>query len=193
MTRVCTKCGTIKSESEFYFVTQRGKTRLRRICKECFKAQQRDRSSDPKPEGRICSKCHVYKPLSQFHKHRTCLYGAEPICKMCRLEQRREYARRYPERVRNVDLKANYGITLDDYNAIFARQEGRCAICGVSDKKLVVDHNHTTGKVRALLCHHCNTMIGSAREDITILLHAAAYLYAEVSPESARSSEITSH
>lgn len=191
MTRVCTKCGDTKAESEFYFVTQRGKTRLRRICKECFKAQPRDHTADPAPEGRVCTQCNVYKPLTAFHKHKICLYGVEPMCKECRLEKRRAYGRRYPERIRNTDLMIRYGISLADYETMFARQEGRCAICGVSGKKLVVDHNHTTGKVRALLCHHCNTMIGSAREDITILLHAAAYLYAEVHPESARSSEIT--
>lgn len=183
MLRTCTKCGVEKPDSEFYSVTQRGITRLRRICKECFRAQLRDHSGDARPEGRVCSKCGVYKPLSQFHKHRICLYGVEPMCKECRLKKRREYGEKYPERIRNTDLRIRYGITLEDYNAMYERQGGRCAICGAAEGKLVVDHNHKTGKVRELLCHLCNAMIGCAREDLAIIAAAAAYLYREQHPE----------
>ena len=179
MLHTCTKCGIEKPESEFYSVTQRGITRLRRICKECFRAQLRDHSEDGKPEGRVCSQCGIYKPLTQFHKHKICLYGVEPMCKLCRLEQRRAYNRRYPERIRNTDLKAKYGMTIEDYNAMHARQNGKCAICGTSEEKLVVDHNHKTGQVRELLCHLCNAMIGCAREDVAILTSAVAYLQRE--------------
>jgi hypothetical protein len=70
-------------------------------------------------------------------------------------------------------------MTLTDYQPMYARQNGKCAICGVAEGKLVVDHNHTTGKVRELLCHLCNAMIGCAREDIAILASAAAYLRRE--------------
>jgi recombination endonuclease VII len=68
-----------------------------------------------------------------------------------------------------MDLKAKYGITLEDYAAMLERQDGQCAICGTADEKLVVDHNHTTGRVRSLLCHLCNALIGCAREDVAIL------------------------
>ena len=181
--RQCTKCGIVKYETEFYSVTERGITRLRRICKECSKAQQRDHSNTPKPDGRICTECGVYKVLTEFHKHTTSLYGVEPICKLCRLEQRRAYNRRYPERIRNIDLKVKYGITIADYEAMAACQGGKCAICGVNEQKLVVDHNHQTGEIRALLCHLCNTLIGCARENIAILVAATAYLYREQHPE----------
>lgn len=183
MLRTCTKCGVAKGEDEFYSVTERGITRTRRICKECSKAQLRDHSDDPRPEGRTCAQCGIYKPLSQFHKHKICLYGVEATCKKCRLEKRREYSRRYPERIRAADLKAKYGITVADYEAMRARQGGKCAICGTSEGKLVVDHNHKTGIVRELLCHLCNAMIGCAREDIAILVSAVAYLQREQRPE----------
>ena len=183
--RQCTKCGMVKPDSEFHLhsVSKRGVAWLRHICKECRASQHYDHSGDPKPEGRICTKCQIYKPLSQFHRHRTCLYGVEPICKLCRLEQRRWYTRKYPERIRSVDLKAKYGITIEDYHAMFARQNGKCAICGTTEEKLVVDHNHKTGKVRELLCHLCNAMIGCAREDIAILISAVAYLQREQHPD----------
>ncbi len=184
MQRTCSRCGQTKDESEFYTITQRGVTRLRTICKACSKANLRDRSADPKPHGRVCSKCGAYKPLSEFHKHKITLYGVEPMCKVCRLKKRREYSRLYPERVRNTDLKQKYGITLERYAEMVKEQQGKCAICGTAETQLKVDHNHQTGKVRGLLCHLCNAMIGCAREDIDILASAAAYLYAEAHPEA---------
>jgi hypothetical protein len=80
-------------------------------------------------------------------------------------------------------LKYQYGITIEQYHAMHARQSGKCAICGSSESKLVVDHNHKTGKVCELLCHLCNAMIGCAREDIAILVNAAVYLYHEQHPD----------
>jgi hypothetical protein len=56
-------------------------------------------------------------------------------------------------------------------------QQGKCAICEKSsDKHLFVDHCHTTGKIRGLLCQHCNTLLGMAFDDTNILLSAVAYL-----------------
>jgi hypothetical protein len=61
-------------------------------------------------------------------------------------------------------------------------QEGRCAICRSDDvgwhrkDRWAVDHDHVTGKVRGLLCHHCNSLLGQARDSPLILFLAAAYL-----------------
>lgn len=184
MSRVCNKCGVIASDDEFYTVTRQGIARRRAICKQCSKAQLRDRSGELKPEGRSCTRCGVFKPLTAFHIHKSCRYGVEPMCKACRLEKRRQYSRDHPDRVRNTDLRVRYGITLEQHREMLAVQAGRCAICGRAEKKLMVDHNHTTGQVRSLLCHLCNTMIGCARESAEILVRAAAYLYSEQHPEA---------
>ena len=64
--------------------------------------------------------------------------------------------------IKNNRLKRLYGIELADYNQMLEKQDGKCAICR-SDKKtrsLAVDHNHITGKVRALLCGGCNGQLG---------------------------------
>jgi hypothetical protein len=65
---------------------------------------------------------------------------------------------------RKTRLKAEYGITPEQYNTMFDEQLGCCAICGrhqtMFKRHLDVDHNHTTGKIRKLLCVQCNTDLG---------------------------------
>lgn len=67
-------------------------------------------------------------------------------------------------------------LTIEQYHAMVVEQNGKCARCGITTGKLVVDHNHQTGMVRQLLCHLCNAMIGCAREDMSILANTATYL-----------------
>ncbi len=81
----------------------------------------------------------------------------------------------------NANLKNNYGITLEDYDRMFEEQNGKCAICdteeyGGTGYRFSVDHNHTTGTVRALLCGNCNTGIGLLQEDPAVLAAAIPYL-----------------
>lgn len=83
----------------------------------------------------------------------------------------------------NKDLVRKYGITLDQYRAMFDAQEGKCAIClgqpkgrNAVNNRLDVDHCHTTGKVRGLLCSDCNTSLGKLSDDIGNLKRAIQYL-----------------
>lgn len=77
-------------------------------------------------------------------------------------------------------LKRLYGITLEDYNRLLTEQNSCCAICNLHETahngRLHVDHCHTTGKVRGLLCHGCNTGIGLFKESEDIMLKAIGYL-----------------
>lgn len=77
-------------------------------------------------------------------------------------------------------LKYYYGITIDEYNSLFVKQQGCCAICGKHqsefERALYVDHDHKTGKVRGLLCHKCNVGIGMFGDNKTLLIEAAKYL-----------------
>lgn len=80
---------------------------------------------------------------------------------------------------KNTSLKKLYGITIIEYKEMFEKQKGVCAICfkhNKSSKKLGVDHNHTTGKVRSLLCDKCNRGIGFFNEDIELLKKVIKYL-----------------
>jgi endogenous inhibitor of DNA gyrase (YacG/DUF329 family) len=85
---------------------------------------------------------------------------------------------------RDKDLRQRYGITEDDFNQMYADQEGKCAICSSpikptgnrADGVACVDHCHATGEVHGLLCVPCNTGIGSLGENPDIVLKALQYL-----------------
>jgi hypothetical protein len=85
-------------------------------------------------------------------------------------------------------FKKVYGISMADYEAMFERQGGACAICKRTDVTLCVDHCHLTGEVRGLLCSQCNSAIGFCSDDPAVLQAAAAYLQAARDRQKARSS-----
>lgn len=84
------------------------------------------------------------------------------------------------ERSADNRFKRVYGISLEDYKRMLILQEDRCLICKTHksnlSKALAVDHDHITGKVRGLLCGHCNIAIGLLKEDISILKNCIMYL-----------------
>jgi len=69
-----------------------------------------------------------------------------------------------------------YGITLEDYLGMVCRQGGRCAICGATSDRLMIDHCHKSTKVRGLLCGACNTGLGMFRDNVSALNAAIIYL-----------------
>jgi hypothetical protein len=96
---------------------------------------------------------------------------------------------RNPDRTRvhqkRAALKFRFGLTLAEYEAMHAAQGGLCAACQKPEThrgrngevtRLAVDHDHVTGFIRALLCHSCNTGIGSFYDDPTLLIAAADYI-----------------
>lgn len=137
-------------------------------------------------EGKPCKKCKS-----------TTKYVSTMSCEACtrsqghkryyedieatRAKQRQYSATRRREKpllALNAELKYKFGITLDDYNAMLEKQNGGCAICSGTNKtkKLAVDHDHTTGKVRALLCDKCNRGIGLFDENQDRLYKVIEYL-----------------
>src|SRR2546425_2883267 len=72
--------------------------------------------------------------------------------------------------------KDGLSFTLDQYQQSYALQEGKCVICQLFRPTLCVDHDHKTGKVRALLCRTCNAGLGDFRDNLTLLQRAILYL-----------------
>lgn len=69
-----------------------------------------------------------------------------------------------------------YEIGPEVHGRLYVMQKGRCAICHVESKALVIDHNHETGEVRGLLCNTCNLGIGQFHDNAAVLARAAAYV-----------------
>lgn len=119
-------------------------------------------------ETKVCSRCKQAFPATDefFYRDRGYL---QYICKPCKRHD-----------VTNFRLQQRYGIDLDEYERLLASQDGGCAICGEAycqdGRKLHVDHDHSTGEVRGLLCHRCNTAIGLLKDDPNVVTKAVAYL-----------------
>jgi len=92
----------------------------------------------------------------------------------------KEYRIKNKEKSKEYRLKVNHNITMKEYNKMFLKQEGKCALCGglrsVFQTALCVDHDHETDEIRGLLCMHCNLMLGYAKDNINVLLSAIEYL-----------------
>jgi hypothetical protein len=173
--RTCSKCAVTKPIVEFSVQTARdGKRSTCRKCRDCrntaFHAYYEKNKAKLREASRIAS-AEFRAKNPELARSRS--YASRDKRKKNRPE---EYARAaYRSFVRR-----RYGIKLEDYDRMFAEQNGRCAVCGVANngkfRFFAVDHNHTTNAVRKLLCNHCNSAIGYLREDPAIARAAAEYL-----------------
>lgn len=89
--------------------------------------------------------------------------------------------RLYLENTRRIYLMTKYGISIEEYDAMAFGQNNLCAICktsgtGASGRRLNVDHDHVTGRIRGLLCHGCNVSLGYFKDSSTLLQAAIDYL-----------------
>ena len=123
-----------------------------------------------------CSKCKVEKPRSEFGKDKRRPDGLYPQCRECKSAAHKESY----HRVAAKRLEQKYGITSEQRTKMFEAQRGCCKICGKHESEqrraLAVDHCHTTGAVRGLLCDNCNRGIGYFRDNPEALKAAIKYL-----------------
>jgi len=84
------------------------------------------------------------------------------------------------ESQRKSHIKYRYNLTVEEYNQLLLKQNSVCALClnpeQISGTVLCVDHCHSTGKVRGLLCRMCNSALGKFKDDKDILKRAVEYL-----------------
>jgi len=110
--------------------------------------------------------------------------GFSTWCKDCyavfQKQWRKDNKERHKLTQRKSYLKMMFKITPEDYTRMFTEQKGRCAICQIHQtnlsKILGVDHNHTTGQVRELLCSKCNSAIGLLKENPVLFQTCISYL-----------------
>ena len=127
------------------------------------------------PTSKICRTCKQEKPLDEFHVDRDKLDGHKSQCKECNKEARKEFYEQHPGFAAIESRRKRYKLDQDEYLKMVESQQSRCFICR-DERKLHVDHDHTTQKVRALICRDCNLMIGYAGEDPLILSAVIQYL-----------------
>lgn len=131
-----------------------------------------------------CSVCAEWKHFCELPR-REKAREASRLWRLDNLERSRQnsrsYQQRHPNKQKEWQLK-KYNLTLIEWDEIYNKQFGGCAICGNKDETknhyacLSVDHNHKTGKVRGLLCFNCNTAIGKLQENAELFDRAKKYL-----------------
>ena len=138
-----------------------------------------------------CPKCNLNRLAVEFYKNCGKPDGLASYCKSCwkayQTPRVVKWMKENPEKAkhhrRNAKLKAKYGITVKQYDSLPLAQDGRCPICRrpppPSGRRLAVDHDHKTGKVRGLLCADCNRAVGLMGDSPELLMRASLYLYSE--------------
>jgi hypothetical protein len=140
---------------------------------------------------KLCSKCKTFKPETHFVMDET-RGRLKAWCKSCCAEKNREWRKSKPNyekdryqktkiETRERHLIRKYGVSLSDYELMLRSQGGVCAICGTTEDTqhngvFHVDHCHSTGAVRGLLCRGCNHVLGHLKDDKSKLVAAIDYL-----------------
>lgn len=137
-------------------------------------------------ETKECRVCGKRKSFTEFWEDCTSADKKGAKCKLCAEVQRKARVKANPSKYssmsRKYALMSNYGVSIEEYDRLFDIQRGACAICGSTSsnsKKSAhfhVDHCHTTGVVRGLLCHSCNIAIGYMGDSEQVYLNAIEYL-----------------
>jgi hypothetical protein len=148
---------------------------------------------------KTCNKCGQTKPVSEYSRKSASKDGYQPSCKVCCAAAHLVWSRQNPDKVREYAqrqkakdpvkfkkkqnramLKHRRGITLEDKTAMLTSQGGGCAICGdpldAESRYSHVDHSHSTGKIRGILCGECNRGLGAFRDNAESLESAISYL-----------------
>jgi predicted nucleic acid-binding Zn-ribbon protein len=150
---------------------------------------------------KTCAKCGKNKILDEYWNHPNGKYGKRPRCKECVREQNSQYYHKplegrystHGEKIkesvrrwnktndnkRRRNLRERYGITIEEYESLLELQDHKCAICGKSmdeGRRLAVDHDHKTKKIRGIIHLRCNTAIALFGESPEICRKAAEYL-----------------
>jgi len=128
-----------------------------------------------------CIKCAIIKPIDSFYKKSGKPHLTTPSCKECFKKDSKERRIKNPDIKRKSHMKNMYGMSLEQYNELKEAQNNCCAICdkpasAVHYKRLYIDHCHITGKIRELLCSHCNLALGQAEDNIPRLKKMIEYL-----------------
>jgi hypothetical protein len=127
--------------------------------------------------SRKCNVCCETLPVTDFYvkidkTNKHCRFNSP--CKSCaNIGRNKNYQKAYHRKIK-------YNLTQEEYDLKLKKQNYSCGICGLHQddyhKSFSVDHNHSTGAVRGLLCNNCNSGIGFFMENLTVIKKAIKYL-----------------
>jgi hypothetical protein len=178
----CKECG-----KEYYRAWYHQRENALNLARAAQKKKKQDREwQEVLDGGRVCVTCGENKPITEFFKHSRSSRGYKRICKACEIAGLKRWRHENPEdarkRARAARIRMDYGMSTLEFQAMVEAQENCCKIC---DKEFhpdggyagpYVDHNHSTGKVRELLCFECNSGLGRFKDNPELLKRAASYL-----------------
>lgn len=159
--KTCTKCGEHKPVSEYHnsVTTKDG---LYAMCKPCVLAKNAAWRKANKGKVAECKKRYAMRNWAAIREHRKAYMATRKV-------EAAEYRRRW-------NLAKRYGITMEQYGDMWARQGGLCGICRRTHRKMCVDHDHATGVVRGILCQPCNVCLGGLGDNLDGVMRAVRYL-----------------
>lgn len=179
MKKKCTRCLEEKELKEFY-PQKKGLYGFNSRCKLCQINLARDWAiKNPERKSAKRKECYWRNPeLQRENSKRWRIKNLKHT-----QDYQKVYVKKHKARYAHYRwvrcLREMYNITPEDYGSMLSIQNGLCAIClnlPIEGKKLQVDHDHSTSKVRGLLCQHCNMVLGHSRESVEILGLAIQYL-----------------
>lgn len=135
--------------------------------------------------NKTCSRCNTTKSIDRFSNYKHSSDGKKAACKDCQKIYNDKWHQQNKEKKRDSSrwwsIQNKYGLTKEDYLKLLSNQNNGCKICGLTSSEnlhnyLYVDHCHNTNQIRGLLCKDCNSLLGMAKDNISILENAIKYL-----------------
>lgn len=162
----CPKCGVSKPIDDYYKSAYSSDGHGWE-CKSCASERGRQYRLKTRVHSKVCELCGAEFEVTN---------GKVKFCTVCR---------EHPNRQRKYSLKHAYGVSWSQYQGLLNRAEGLCESCGAvpDGKALCVDHDHSSGAIRGLLCDACNLTLGASKEDVGRLEALIVYLR-ECQPET---------
>ncbi len=171
--------------NRMYYLCKKYKISIEEYCKNQEKYDKKLIRSFKQTEHNIIRNSKEYSNMMYYvQKHKITVEefckNKEKYTKKYQRKKHLNYECRGFEYNKTIYLKRKYGIDLEEYYKILESQNNCCIICGIHESKmetmLSVDHCHTTGKIRGLLCHNCNIGLGNFKDDPKVMKKAIEYL-----------------
>ncbi len=161
--KYCLKCQeNLPATTEYFHINSHTVDNLHTYCKKCRQVRKENPQKGGRPRKKewsciMCGETDLTKVAAGYKGYRA------SYCKKC--ESKRSTLQKH-------------GLSEQELQAMFESQFGLCAICGKAPKsdKWCIDHCHTSGVIRALLCYPCNHILGMAQDNPEILMKAIKYL-----------------